>query len=84
MDKDLYIEFLEETLKRARSNKTPEYRTKPAKKISKPMHRWTDDEKLQMMIWRGEGMKVSEIARRLGLRRSQVDNMIYSLESRAK
>jgi DNA-binding NarL/FixJ family response regulator len=76
IDKDLYIQFLEQLVK---NSATPVVLKSVGKRTRKPVHKWTDLDRERLMRLHSEGIKVTEIARLMGLRRQQVDNQIYTI-----
>ena len=76
IDKDLYIQFLENLVK---NNEHPVKLTAVRNRKNKPAYRWNEQSRQRLLNLHSEGIKSSEIARIMGLRTSQVDNQIYSL-----
>jgi DNA-binding CsgD family transcriptional regulator len=81
IDKDLYIQFLEQLVKNSFS---PVVLKSVKTRNRKPSHKWSAADKERLLRLHSEGIKVAEIARIMGLRRQQVDNQIYSLMRRNK
>ena len=82
IDKDLYIQFLESLVKN--QAKTPVVLRSVKTRSNKPHHKWSDAERERLLRLHSEGLKPSEIARIMGLRRQQVENQIYSLLRRGQ
>lgn len=79
--KDLLIQLLLDKLQAEKSfiltaSATPV----KAKRANKPRHKWTREQKLEVLSLKRSGVAISDIAQKMGLRRQQVDNMIYALE----
>ena len=49
------------------------------KKRNLGRHTWTPEQKAALIQWHNQGASIIEIARRLNLRRSQAENMLYSI-----
>lgn len=76
VDKDLYIQFLESLVKK----QTPVVSTATTRtRTRRPMHKWTDSERALLLELYSKGNTVAEIVQITGLRRSQVDNQLYTL-----
>ena len=81
--KDLLIQLL---LEKLHNEKQPTFLTassvlkKPRKKVI-DRHKWTREQKIEMLRLNNEGVSESVIAERLGLRRQQIEAMIYSIKA---
>jgi DNA-binding NarL/FixJ family response regulator len=81
--KDLLIQLLLEKLHKEKSSTfltASSVVTKPRKKVL-DRHKWTREQKIEMLRLNSEGVSESVIAERLGLRRQQVEAMIYSIKA---
>jgi hypothetical protein len=80
--KDLLIQLLLEKLDKKPTNTylTASSVTLTRKKVI-DRHKWTRDQKLEMLRLDSEGASESLIAERLGLRKAQVEAMLYSIKA---
>lgn len=80
IDKDLYIAFLESTIKKQTQLPKDELRTH--RRTRRKQHKWSTAQKLELMNLHNSGWTASQIAQKMGLRTTQVYNMIYCLVAR--
>jgi DNA-binding NarL/FixJ family response regulator len=81
--KDLLIQLLLEKLQKQQSTSfltASAVATKPRKKVV-DRHKWTREQKIEMLRLNSEGVTESVIAERLGLRRQQIEAMLYSIKA---
>jgi DNA-binding NarL/FixJ family response regulator len=76
IDKDLYIQFLEQLVK---GNSSPVVLKSVGKRTRRPIHKWSASDRERLMRLHNDGLKVKEIANIMGLRRQQVDNQLYTI-----
>ena len=79
--KDLLIQLLLEKLDTKPTFLTASSVTLKQRKKVIDRHKWTREQKLEMLRLDGEGVAESVIAERLGLRRQQVEAMLYSIKA---
>ena len=81
--KDLLIQLLLEKLQKQQSSTfltASAVTVKPRKKVV-DRHKWNREQKLEMLRLNSEGVSEAVIAERLGLRRQQVEAMLYSIKA---
>jgi hypothetical protein len=81
--KDLLIQLLLEKLQTKPTNTylTASSVTLTQRKKVIDRHKWTREQKLEMLRLDGEGVEESVIAERFGLRKAQVEAMLYSIKA---
>ena len=82
IDKDLYIAFLESIVKK--QTQQPKDDLISRRRTRRKQHNWTTAQKLELMNLHNSGWTASQIAAKMGLRTTQVYNMIYSIAARNK
>ena len=83
-NKDLLLQLLIEQYQ-GEKNETPKViiqRLPRPKKRNFGNHKWTDGEKKLLLDLDANGFPIADIAARLNLRRSQAENMLYSLKNK--
>lgn len=81
--RDLLIQLL---LEKVEAKQTPIKITasnvaiKTRKKVT-DRHKWTTEQKMEMLRLDNEGVSEAVIAQRLGLRRAQIEAMLYSIKA---
>ena len=81
--KDLLIQLLLEKLHKEKSSTfltASAVAIKPRKKVI-DRHKWTREQKVEMLRLDSEGVSEAVIAQRLGLRRQQIEAMLYSIKA---
>jgi hypothetical protein len=81
--KDLLIQLLLEKLQKQQSSTFLTASAVPTKARKKVIdrHKWSREQKLEMLRLDNEGVSESVIAERLGLRRQQIEAMLYSIKA---
>jgi len=82
IDKDLYIAFLESIVKKQAQQPKDDLMIR--RRTRRKQHKWTTAQKLELMHLHNAGWSSSQIAAKMGLRTTQVYNMIYCLAARNK
>jgi hypothetical protein len=81
--KDLLIQLLLEKLQKEQTGTfltASAVAVKSRKKVV-DRHKWTREQKIEMLRLNSEGVSESVIAERLGLRRQQIEAMLYSIKA---
>jgi len=80
--KDLLIQLLLEKMEKQPATflTASAVAVKPRKRVV-DRHKWTREQKIEMLRLDSEGVSESVIAERLGLRRQQIEAMLYSIKA---